>query len=431
MPEMSSVDNPAPSGGFKSTAVYGLLKILGIAWLHFRRDHCLVRASGLAFTSFIALVPFSALTFSLLSMFGAFEPLMGSAQQFLITILVPTKQQAIFDFIGGFLENAKTVGYVGLFSFVIVAVFLINNIVTNVNAVWGTHYTGRFLSRLSIYITIPLFVALILGVTVSLVGWFQPLLSRVRVDDVEILSGLVITILPEIIVLVTLFFLFLFTPYTRVQVKSALLGAVMGLVFWEISKRIFVFAINSVISISVIYGSIAVLPIFMIWLYIAWGVFLYALEVTYVHQYGSYNWAGQISLEMPPKDRLLMGLRVFFYIAEAKEENRKPPDNGAVLRKFYSGGSGITHFLRILKQNGFIRKAGGKYSGYVPVKPVAEVSAGDLFRMLLGYPEYFDDLFQTGELESLVCSFSSAGLGTLDGTSVLNIMESVKEKKGK
>ena len=230
MSETSSV-------GFKSTVVYKLLKILGIAWLHFRKDHCLVRASGLAFTSFIALVPFVALTFSFLSLFGAFEPLIGNARQFLFDILVPTKQQATLVF-------------------------------------RGTHYTGRFLSRLSIYVTVPLFVALILGVTVSLVGWVQPLLSRIRVDDVEILSGFVI----------------------------------------------------------------AVLPIFMIWLYIVWGVFLYALEITYVHQYGTYSWAGQISLEMPPKDRLLMGLKVFFYIAEAKEEKRKPPDNGAVLRKYYSGG---------------------------------------------------------------------------------------------
>jgi membrane protein len=406
--------------------VFKLLKILGIAWLNFRKDHCLVRASGLAFTSFIALVPFITLTLSFLSLFGVFEPLIGSAQQFIVTILLPTKQQATLDFISQFLENAKTVGYVGLFSFIFVAVFLINNIVTNVNAVWGTNYTGRFVSRLSVYITIPLFTALILGVTVSLIGWIQPLLSQIMVDDVEILSGFAASVLPELIVLLTLFLLFFLIPYTRVNAKSALLGAVMGVVFWEISKFIFVFAINSVISFSVIYGSIAVLLIFMIWLYIAWGVFLFAFEVTYVHQYGTYDWAGKISLEMPPKERLLLGLKVFFHIVGANEENRKPPDTGAVLLRFPADGFGVTHFLQVLKQNGFVRQVGGKHSGYIPTRSLSEISARDLLRVLLGYPENFDGRAPADGLNAIINTFSAGGLETLADTSVLDIMETIK-----
>ncbi len=118
-----------------------------------------------------------------------------------------------------------------------------------------------------------------------------------------------------------------------------------------------------------------------------------------------------------------MGLKVFFYIAEAKEENRKPPDNGAVLRKFYSGGSGITHFLRILKKNGFIRQVGGKRSGYVPVRPSSEISAVDLMRMLLGYPENFEELVPTDELQKIVWNFSIVGLQALNGEHARDVQD--------
>jgi len=405
--------------GFSDTGIYRYFRVLGYSWLQFRKDHCLVRASGLAFTSFIALVPFAALIFSLLSMFGAFEPVVGQAEEFLFTVLLPTKQEATFAFISEFLNNAKTVGYVGLFSFVFVAFFLINNIVNNVNAVWGTHYSGRFFRKLSVYPTVLLSIALILGVSVSLLSWVQPFLARITIEEEEILSGIGITILPEIIVFLTLFLLFLFTPYTRVKMKSALVGAATGVVFWEIAKFIFVFVINSVIRMSVIYGSITILPIFMIWLYIAWGVFLFALEITYIHQYGPPRWGGKASLDYPPSDRLKMGLQIFLFIAQMYKEGRKPPDQGIILRRFYHGGEGIPNMLAILSANRMIMQSGG---GFIPWKPLDEIPMKDLFRILLGFQKGYSSKLPEEEMDKIVYEFSKAGferLGNLTADEVL------------
>ena len=67
-----------------------LLTFLRRLLREFVRDNCLVRASGLAFASLIALVPLSALLFSLFSAVGSFTDLIDSLQSFLIRQLVPT-----------------------------------------------------------------------------------------------------------------------------------------------------------------------------------------------------------------------------------------------------------------------------------------------------------------------------------------------------
>lgn len=57
----------------------------------FVTDQCAPRAAGLAFASLIALVPMSALLFSLFSALGTFTDLVASIQDGLVQLLIPTR----------------------------------------------------------------------------------------------------------------------------------------------------------------------------------------------------------------------------------------------------------------------------------------------------------------------------------------------------
>lgn len=73
-------------------------------------------------------------------------------------------------------------------------------------------------------------------------------------------------------------------PQTRVNWRHAAMGAAVAGIAWEIGKTAFGLYIKHALKGSW-YGSMAVLPLFMFWIYISWSIVLMGLELTYVQQY--------------------------------------------------------------------------------------------------------------------------------------------------
>lgn len=73
-------------------------------------------------------------------------------------------------------------------------------------------------------------------------------------------------------------------PDTRVQWRSAALGSFVAALVWEIGKWGFGLYVATVGKTSW-YGSLALLPLFMLWIYITWSVVLIGLEISYVQQF--------------------------------------------------------------------------------------------------------------------------------------------------
>ena len=86
-----------------------------------------------------------------------------------------------------------------------------------------------------------------------------------------------------------MFSLNILVPAGKVKPGGAALGAVISVIVWELAKRIFVFWSTSVMRFSLIYGSLAVLPIFLIWLYLTWFFVLIGVEVSYLFQHRHEN----------------------------------------------------------------------------------------------------------------------------------------------
>jgi DNA-binding IscR family transcriptional regulator len=73
-------------------------------------------------------------------------------------------------------------------------------------------------------------------------------------------------------------------PDTRVRWRPAAIGSFLAALSWEIGKWGFGFYVATAAKNSA-YGSLALLPLFMFWIYITWSVVLIGLEITYVQQY--------------------------------------------------------------------------------------------------------------------------------------------------
>jgi membrane protein len=63
-----------------------------------------------------------------------------------------------------------------------------------------------------------------------------------------------------------------------------MIGGVFGGTLWQLSQALYVDLQVGVARYNAIYGTLAALPIFMVWIYLAWSIVLLGLEVTFAVQ---------------------------------------------------------------------------------------------------------------------------------------------------
>jgi membrane protein len=94
---------------------------------------------------------------------------------------------------------------------------------------------------------------------------------------VRLLSGFVVS-------WVLILLLYRVIPDTYVNWRPAVFSSFLAALAWEIGKWAFGLYVQNAVRHSW-YGSLALLPLFMFWIYITWCVLLTGLEVSYVQQY--------------------------------------------------------------------------------------------------------------------------------------------------
>ena len=131
---------------------------------------------------------------------------------------------------------------------------------------WAVITLGPVLLALSFYMTNELVSG---ASSITGVGWFVGLLTP--------FASLAATWL-------LLLLIYSLLPNAKVQVRAALIGAFVAAVLWEASKWGFRLYVQRAVGYSALYGSLGLVPLFLLWLYVTWIVILFGLEISYISQ---------------------------------------------------------------------------------------------------------------------------------------------------
>jgi membrane protein len=280
---------PLDSLSPKKSFLLKQVRIIFLALKGFDENKCALRASALTFYSLLSVVPFAALALGIAKGFGVQKLLEGELMSGM------KEQKEIFSYIITFansaLENAQggLIAGVGVAVLIFLIVELLGNIENSFNEIWGVREQRRLGRRLSNYLSV-LFVAPILFIMSSSVTVF--LSTRIAeiaggMGALDLLSPLVmhaLKVLPYCVVWFLFIFIYIFMPNTKVNWSSGILGGIVaGTIFQVLQWGYIAFQIK-VASYGFIYGSFAVLPLFMVWLQVSWLIVLFGAEISFAHQ---------------------------------------------------------------------------------------------------------------------------------------------------
>jgi membrane protein len=187
--------------------------------------------------------------------------------------------------------NFKAIGLIGLIALIYAAISMLVEVERAFNQVYRVPVGRSWVRRITHYWTlltlgtIGLFLTFYVGQrftteVVNVAAWAGAESgSTVLLAIIGYLSTATIS---------TLLFLLVYTvvPNTRVKFGPALVGAALAALAWEAGKWGFTQYLRFSTGYAKLYGSIALIPLFLLWVYVTWCIVLFGLNVAYYLQHG-------------------------------------------------------------------------------------------------------------------------------------------------
>ena len=187
-------------------------------------------------------------------------------------------------------------GAIGLVVLVYTSISLVSSIEDALNDVFDAKSTRPFFRRIADYVTLLVTTPILLfaAATVS---------AAARLDVIVFLrersgSGrdrLRPRLPPLAVVGLAFFAMYVILPNVRVRPLSALLGAALAAVGWQVSLVLHVQLQMGVAKYNALYSVLGALPIFLVWTYVSWLVVLVGGEIASSHR--TSRWCGSACAE--------------------------------------------------------------------------------------------------------------------------------------
>lgn len=240
----------------------------------FRSERCSQVAGSLAFTTLLALVPLLAVAVALISRFDFFTGLGEALRAFLLANLLPEKAgKVVAAYALQFTQQTARLTALGSALVFATAIMLTLTIDHVFSGIWRVSRPRPLLRRVAIYLAALLFGPVALGGSIVATTYLVTA-SLGLVGEPRWISTLLLSTLPEVMLAALFSFLYYVIPNRPVQLKHAVAGGVFAALGFAVMQRLFGLYIAKVPTYTLIYGTFATVPIFLVWLYLSWLVVL-------------------------------------------------------------------------------------------------------------------------------------------------------------
>jgi membrane protein len=273
-----------PPSGDADTGLHPMLADLGgfLRHLYARmtEDRTRQSASALTFVSLFALVPMLTVSYAILSMVPAFEATDEQIQDFVFRHFVPSTGAEVQQYLRGFAEQARRLTAAGTVLLVLSAYLMLKTIETQFNHIWRVREHRRGLANFLIYWAVLSLGPLLLGAGLLVSTYLFSLSVFSDVPQTLRVKSLALLALPQLFTFATFTLMYRVVPNCHVPLRHAALGGALAALAFEAGKWLFGWIVGQG-SYTLIYGTFAALPLFLLWIHLSWQILLTGAEFVY------------------------------------------------------------------------------------------------------------------------------------------------------
>lgn len=372
---------PAPLGWLR-----GFAQLCVIIGEGFARDQLLLRSHALTYLSLLALVPLLAIAVSMSKLFGVSPE---NTTRLILEQVAAGSPKAV-DQILPLVENLNfaALGASGAGVLFFTTVLAIGNVEKALNQIWGLKRQRTWERRIPDYLAVLIVSPMLLGLALSLGGTLHSQSLVQRLLEVPLFATLYHTGLrqaPLLLAIVAFAFLYWFLPNTRVRFGSALLGGVVAGLLFGLAQYVYLQFNVGVLRYNTIFGSIAFLPLLMVWMYFSWAILLLGAEVAYAHQTLNLYRREVRGAPAGAAARESIGLAIATELARAFRDGRPPWSVDALSDRLDVPLRTVRDVTSELEEAGILVACAGETSGaYQVARPLERIRVEDVLTALRG-----------------------------------------------
>ena len=303
-----AIDTDKVSKGYGRLVSF--VKIIRITVNTFAENRMGFQCVALSYFVMMALIPLLAFLFAITNGLGLDE-YVHTFLQSLNTDVDARLLGMMQEKAGNILDIAQSgaVGFVSALAFLWTILWMLFQVERVFNNVWGIRKIPRKIyKRFGFYLLILLLTPFIVVLFGAGIVYYANAAKFIGIDvsDLRFLPKLIGYVGFYVLATFTLSAMYKFIPATFVRYRYALRSALIAGIVFVIFQYLYLETQVFVARLNAVYGVLAAIPLFLIWLNFSWQIIIYGAELTYgfqnVRNYG-------ITLEDPPRRRKRKNVR--------------------------------------------------------------------------------------------------------------------------
>jgi membrane protein len=250
-------------------------------WREFNQAGCFSQAASLSFVTLFALVPLLTVSFSVLGAFPVFKSLSIRLQQIMFEDFFAVPAESVRDYLQSFVGQTAQLSEIGMIFLMVTAVLLVFSMELTFNAIWHVKRNRKGTIAFLLYWAVITLIPILIATVVWLAGYLIQQLNLISPHLFFIESSITFGA-PYFAIFFAFMLLYVTLPNCKVRMRDAAIAALIATILFELARKGFAIYILNFAVYKIIYGGLAAVPIFLIWLYVSWVLILFGVVINYV-----------------------------------------------------------------------------------------------------------------------------------------------------
>jgi len=290
----------------------------------FLADGCFAASGALSYTTLVSLVPLAVIAFGSLSAFPIFSQVHDQLVALVFRNLVPSIGEQAAWWFRTFADSAAQTTAIGVAGIAATGILVLVTVEDQLNLIWRVSSPRPWVQRILAYWTLITLGPLLIGISLSLSTYFEIAARQVGFGEEAVawiasswLHG-VARAVPALLEFIALTLLYCLIPNCAVRWRDGALGAAIATLAIEILKVGFSIYIGAASFYQTVYGALAIIPIFLLWMYISWMAVLLGAVVAAALP----NWRIDERVGTIPSGGVRLGFSLALIAALARAQRR-------------------------------------------------------------------------------------------------------------
>lgn len=231
-------------------------------------------AGSLTFTTVLGLVPLLTIALAIFTAFPLFNTFRAALETYFSDHLMPRMiANTVLDYLNQFAAKSMRLSAVGAVALLVTSIAMMSMIDRVFNRIWRVNTPRPLVQRILIYWALVTLGPLLIGVSLTTTSYLFSATSN-AVMQLRFFGNLFYSVISLLLTIGAFTLLYVTVPNRAISWRDAAAGGALAGLAFEVAKRVFAQYVTKFPTYTMVYGSIAAIPIFLLWIYMFWMITL-------------------------------------------------------------------------------------------------------------------------------------------------------------